>query len=399
MTPRLPPLTCTVVCAVDGAVLAKRIERDPAGGFTVREFDNATWFTLRSVTAPDLRTFGCILYRVARNSRMAIVRGDPLPHVQSGKAYMRRARRSDGTNALTDCARAWIAVDMDDAPLPPRLDWRDPEAVALYLQTLLPPELRGVDCLLVWSAKMGFRVAGLARCKLFYALTAPVSDSDLRAWAMAWNRQQGAKLIDPKLFNPVQPHYLANPILAAGIADPLAGIGRWHWVPGIFTERATLTLPASPPVPSWDASQAPTGGGFANRLLAIGDPDEGFYEPITAAIGAAVRMGLSRADTIAAVRKVVLAADPGGRTPEEIRRYASDRFIGDAYTSFARNDAARRQAEDGQEFKVELSARTVARNRRHSQDLANYVALKRAVTAAAAAAADAATENTEGDAP
>jgi hypothetical protein len=380
----MPALGCTVVRTTDGAVLAKRIKRDPAGGFVITEFDNATWFMLRAASEPDLRSFGRLLCHVARDPRMAIVRGSVLPHVQPGKAYLRRARRDDGTNSLTDCARAWVAVDMDDVPLPAGLDLKNSAAVVLHLQTLLPPELRGVDCLLVWSAKMGFRTAGLARCKLWFALSAPVADADLRAWALAWNARQGARVIDPKLLNPVQPHYVADPILAVGIADPLAGIGRWHWVPGVFAERATIVLPASPPVPSSGGSQACTGRSFADRLMRIGDPAEGFFEPLTAVIGMAARMGLSREATIAAVRPVVLAADPGGRTPAEIRRYASDRFIGDAWTSFARQDATRRAAESGKEFQGEplthsVHAQHVPRSAWHAyraRSLGGFVALK-----------------------
>jgi hypothetical protein len=131
---------------------------------------------------------------------------------------------------------------MDDAPLPAGLDWRDVGTLVRHLQSLLPPELRGVDCILQWSAKMGFRAPGLVRCKLWFALTAPVADDDLHRWARAWNAQQGAKIIDHALFHPVQLHYIADPILAAGIADPLAGVRRWHWCPA-FTDRATIVPP------------------------------------------------------------------------------------------------------------------------------------------------------------
>jgi hypothetical protein len=167
--------------------VAKRVERRPDGGIIVHEYDNAALFTFESMTVPDLRTFGQVLYRLARDQRVAVLRGDLLPHVKPGVAYRRRARAGDGTDSLVDCAHAWLATDMDDVPLPAGVDWRDATAVALHLQNLLPPELRGVDCVLQWSAKMGFRAPGLVRCKLWFALTAPVADADLRAWAQEWN--------------------------------------------------------------------------------------------------------------------------------------------------------------------------------------------------------------------
>jgi hypothetical protein len=372
----MPALGCTIIRAADGAVLAKRIKRDSAGGFSVCHFDHATWFMLEAASAGDLRTFGRILYRIAHDPRMAIVRGRPLPHVAAGKAYLRRARRDDGTNSLADCARAWVAVDMDDMPLPPGVDWRVAHEVVAYLQTLLPPELRGVDCLLAWSASMGFGVPGLANGKLFYALTEPLTDDALRDWAKAWNTQHGAKLIDPSLFHPIQLHYIANPILAPGIADPLAGVGRWHWVPGMFAERATILLPKAALPVSLSVGVRQTlndtsSQSFTDRLMRIGAPGEGFFEPLKAVIGMAVRKGLSREATIVEVRKAVLAADPGGRSQHEIQRYASDQFIGEAWTSFARQDATRRAAEDGKEFKVEKLRRRRVRN------LADYNGLKR----------------------
>jgi hypothetical protein len=181
------------------------------------------------------------------------------------------------------------------------------------------------------------------------------------------------------LFSPTQIHYIANPIFIAGVADPLAGIGRWHWVPGVFAERATIVPPKAATITPCGGTQARVGGSFAARLLRIGDPIEGFHKPITAAIGAAVRAGLSRADTIAALRRVILAADPGGRTPAEIGRYSSDRYLGDAFTQFARKDETQRRLVAGTEFRPEPSARAIARTKRHSQDLADYVVLKRAM--------------------
>jgi hypothetical protein len=243
------PLAFTIIRAADASkVLAKRIERDATSGIVIKDFDQVALFTFERVSVPDLRSMGRALYKLARNPHAAIVRGDLLPHVRPGIACRRRARAGDGTDTLTDCARAWIAVDMDDVQVPAGLDWRDAEAVALHLQTLLLPELHGCDCLLVWSAKQGFRAPGTVRCKMFFALTAPVPDEDLRRWALVWNAKQGAKIIDPALFNPAQLHYIANPIIAPGIADPLTGAGRWHWVPGMFGERATIVVPSGPAV-------------------------------------------------------------------------------------------------------------------------------------------------------
>jgi hypothetical protein len=377
-----PPLECVVIRTADAnKVLAKRIGCDAGGNVEFTDFDQVAEFTFAVGGAPDLRAFGRGLYRLARDPHAAILRGALLPHVVPGQRYFRRARAGDGTDSLADCDRAWVGIDMDDVPLPPGIDWRDAAAVAMHLQTRLPLELRGCDCLLAWSAKQGFRAPGTVRCKLFFGLTAPVSDEGLRRWALTWNAQQGAKIIDHALFSPTQLHYVADPIFAPGIADPLATIGRWHWCPGVFAERATIVLPpvvVSPLPPG--ASQARTGGGFADRLSRIGDPVEGFRAPIIAALGAAARAQIPREAAIAAVRKVVLAANPGHRTSAEIARYASDQYLGSAFTQFSRQDATRRQAEAGKEFKPEPARPArAAWQARHVRALADYVAMKQEI--------------------
>jgi hypothetical protein len=79
-----------------------------------------------------------------------------------------------------------------------------------------------------------------------------------------------------------------------------------------------------------------------------------------ASVGAAVRVGLERGRTLAAVRAAVVTADPGHRTPDVIARYASDRFIGDAYDRFTRQDAARRFREAQAAFSPLPKASAVA---------------------------------------
>jgi hypothetical protein len=344
-----PPLEFTIARAEGGAVLTKQIKREADGSFAIRDYNNAAWFTFKTASAPDIRTFGRALYRLARDRHAAVLRGAPLPHVVPGSRYRRRARAADGSNALGDCARAWAMIDLDDVIAPEGVDPHDAEAVSAFLQTLLPPELRGVDHILQFSNSAGFTGDDrMLRVHLWFALTAPVSDDDLRRWAMAHNARVGSRVIDFAPFNPAQLHYIANPILAPGITDPVPR--RWHFIAGPVAERATIVPPVAgmPILPSGDVLRP--GGGFGAWLDRIGSVEQGFNAAIIGAVGAAARAGLSRDLTIPAVRAAVLAANPGHRPPGVIARYASDRFIGSAFDRFVKQDATRRQAEAGKEF-------------------------------------------------
>jgi hypothetical protein len=348
-----PPLGCTVVRTVGGRRLVKQISRGADGGITIKDYDNAARFTFERASASDLRTFARGLFRLARAPHAAVLRGGLLPHVKPGVAYRRRARAGDGSDALTDCARAWAMIDLDDVSAPEGLDWlHDPGGTSAFLETLLPAELRGIDRVLQFSGGSGFTGDRLIRVHLWFALTAAVTDDDLRRWAMAHNARVGSRLIDWSLFNPVQLHYTADPVLSAGIADP--GLQRWHFIDGPLGDRATITPP-----PAEELARLPAGGvlrpggGVGAWLGRIGSVEWGFFEAIKGALGAAARSGLSRDMAVAAVRQTILAAGPGHRKRGVIERYASARYLGTAYDRFSRRDAARRRAEAGTEFRPE----------------------------------------------
>jgi hypothetical protein len=344
-----PPLAFTIARTPDDRVLAKRVRRAPGGGTQVRGYDDALWFTLEAASASGIREMGRRMQRLARDPRVALLRGGLRPHIKPGGWYHRRVRATDDTNSLIDRACAWGAIDYDDVSAPEGLDWlRDPEAMAAHLQSLSPPELRGIDHVLQFSGSAGFTGANLIRARAWYAFTGPIADDDLRRWAMAWNAKVGSRLIDFALFNPAQLHYIANPILAHDVADPLPM--RWHFIEGVFGERARIVLPrvAAPGAPAdgqlaWQALRL--GGGFSAWLERIGSIEFGFNSAIVKAAGAATRAGLERRLALAAIRAAVLAADPGHRASDVIARYASDRFIGAAFDRFTRQDAARRLAQ------------------------------------------------------
>src|SRR3954452_13162542 len=95
-----------------------------------------------------------------------------------------------------------------------------PEALA-YVVDHLPPEFQGVSFVYQWSNRAGF-CSRKIKVHLWFWLTEPRTGEELRRWARWWNDTTKRKLADPALYNPVQPHYVADPILPEGVVAPLA---------------------------------------------------------------------------------------------------------------------------------------------------------------------------------
>ena len=95
---------------------------------------------------------------------------------------------------------------------------QDPSGAAASVRDLIP-ELRGAACAFVGSSQAGR--SELVRGKFLFVLSAPKSMPELRAWAEDANRRAGLKIIDPALYNPVQPVYLATPWFVDGAVDPM----------------------------------------------------------------------------------------------------------------------------------------------------------------------------------
>ena len=95
----------------------------------------------------------------------------------------------------------------------------DPVDAIEHLVELLLEEFAGASCWWQFSSSQGFK-PGLLNARVWFLLDRPVADEDLKRWADVVNAAAGLKLVDPGLYNPAQPHYVARPILE-GIDDPL----------------------------------------------------------------------------------------------------------------------------------------------------------------------------------
>jgi hypothetical protein len=347
-----PPLIVFTIARAQSGTMAKRISRTADGqGFAVQQCDKERLFRFNSAEAPDTREFGRSLVRLSRDTHAAVLRGEPLPGIRPDEFRLRRYNNPDrATNSLRPCPRAWLAVDMDDVPARPGLDWlRDPVSAGLHALTLLPVDLREASFVVQLTGSAGFKLPDEMRLRLWFGLTALVSDEDAKRWAKAWNTLQGSKIIDWTIYRADMPHYTANPVLAPGIADPVPQ--RWAFHAGL-EDRAGLDVPPDE-APVSAAGRLPRTSvgleithprGFEEWCSAIGSVEHGFFGAISGTLGAAVASSVDGASAVVGVRAAVLAAPPGHRSRETIARYADPRWLKREFDSLAKVHAARRHA-------------------------------------------------------
>ena len=117
-------------------------------------------------------------------------------------------------------------LDLDGVPLPAGMSVIiDPQGcIEWAVDNRLPPEFRDVDFVYQLSSSAGLTKADdQLNVHLWFFTNRPYWDEELRDWANWSNAKRQDKIVDPALYNPVQPHYVSDPELLDGLTDPLAG--------------------------------------------------------------------------------------------------------------------------------------------------------------------------------
>ena len=157
-----------------------------------------------------------------------IIRGHPAKTVDV-ECDVRRIVRNTGDGTINTALRRWVTLDIDGLPtkgkiLPSEFNPKDPEATILDIINLLPSAFVDTSCHWRYSSSSGFK-GDTVSCHLSFVLDVPISDEDLKRYFQTFNESFmgvfGRRLIDPALFNPIQPHYTAAPIIE-GVDDPMS---------------------------------------------------------------------------------------------------------------------------------------------------------------------------------
>jgi hypothetical protein len=299
-------------------------------------YGNEKWFSVTTAKVNGIDELAARLDRLQHDPHAFVVRGALLP--EANPQLTRRLLHPDPKDgypaAFRSADRQWLAIDFDGIPTPVTIDpVADPEGAIEYLIGLLPPEFQDATCWWQWTSSQGFKPDTL-NARIWFWLDRTIADADLTRWAKAINKAAGRTLIDDALFRAVQPHYVTAPIIR-GMPDP---VPRRSGLRKGLDDAVSLVLP--------EKTAATTGSersgegiafretvGFEAYLGRIGGED-GFNRAIYKAIWSYVGSNGADAGTREGrdllkdrLKEAIKEAPPGGRTPEDIARYASDAYL------------------------------------------------------------------------
>ena len=189
-------------------------------------------------------------------------------------------------------SRHWLLLDLDGIPCPADIDpIFEPDSAVEHVLSTLPPELQHVSCWWTFTSSHGLPESKGIHLRLAFWSTRPLSTEELNCWLGELVYVEGQKptkrwMLDPCVFRPVQPNYVAPPIFI-GAPDPVPyRSGLWRGLSDAFTPPA-IELRKTAPRPRTGPStpHQGSGNGYEKWRASIGDHGGmGFYNPIKKAV-------------------------------------------------------------------------------------------------------------------
>jgi hypothetical protein len=225
----------------------------------IESYDNARLVDLHQRDVPDLAALHDLLRALLHRPDCAVMRGairDPAR--PSGVRRLLHADASTGEAAtLREVPRRWLALDLDNVPLPPDLAPTDLVGCAAVAVKLLPPAFTGIACIVQATASHGLKPG--ARLRLWFWCDRALAGTECKRWLA-----RGP--VDHSVFGAAQPIYTAAPVFTDGAVEHLPH--RLLALPG----RATVTTPdatALTPPPRSAAPPRPPHAGSPYAVAAM----------------------------------------------------------------------------------------------------------------------------------
>lgn len=335
----------TVLKTTDEHSASKRFVRTDQGIQKVDYNAGYNFYVAKPFQVSSIHELSDLLSLLEKQPKMLVIRGQPL---SSAVINTWQRRKGDGQGAaFKQAPRRWVLVDFDKILLPRGLtmkpDDKSIERIGDFLVSKLPPEFHGASYHWQLSSSAGLGDPTVVSMHLWFWLTEPVTDKDMKTWTRWWNQRVGSTLIDDHLFQCVQAHYTAAPEFE-GLSDPFpkrSGLRKKA------RNEVCLALPepeASSPVArnaaagrrgTGKARAAHTESGFEYHLSRIGDHPggDGFHGPIvSAAASYVIEHGAEGTDVehlYALIRDAVMKgyADPARHDAETVEQRASREHI------------------------------------------------------------------------
>ena len=217
----------------------KSYRPDPSGvrrAVKVDDYASGTNFLCQVLWIEGLEQVFAILQDISKDPHKFVIRHlsdevhEQRKHLTTkeiGYLVKRRASRIHGLEGyFTDELRQLQMLDFDGVALPDDMSIIvDPEGCINWaVDNLLPPEFADASFIYQLSASAGLtKLDNELNVHLWFFTNCEYSNVQMRTWAKWWNAIKQRKIVDPALFNEVQPHYTNEPELLDGLIDPLAG--------------------------------------------------------------------------------------------------------------------------------------------------------------------------------
>ncbi len=206
----------TVLRCRQGHRATKRWHVDPATGELLCEgYDAGFRFAVTQYPVDGIQSVGAVIDQIRRDPRNFIIMGEPLVGIDLRDCRRLLYRQKDGTPPTFQARpRRWLPLDFDDVPGPFTFDTADAELAALHCRSRLPSEFRSASFVYQATSSAGFKPG--CRTRLLFWLDHALTTAEADRWLSRCP-------VDPSIWRVVQPVYAADPILGAGVADPVKG--------------------------------------------------------------------------------------------------------------------------------------------------------------------------------
>ena len=285
----------------------------------VSDYDAVRTLNLDTTSAPNLTALEILLAALSMRRETCVLRGAIF---DAGRTRgVRRLLRPDGETGdgptLRETPRAWMALDLDNLPLPGHVDPRDLSACGTIARASLPEAFHPAGCIVTATASHTFKPG--ARLRLWFMLSRPLDGPACKRWL-------ATAPVDRSVFGAAQPIYTAAPLFR-GMPDPLPHrtviLSGTEWVAA--PSEAALA-PPSPRMPSRAFGRAATAR-LTGLLFSVRSAPEG--ERHTTLYWAACRAGEMVRDGDVCAGEVIealtrAAMDAGAKDGVRARRTASD---------------------------------------------------------------------------
>lgn len=344
--------TVTILWTQFDKLATKQFSRtSPKASVTMKQYDAGYLYKVsKPIAISSIKELSTVLTTVEGWPQALIIRGSPVSADIIGQS-VQRTGSGEGADFVGNFktpvqGRHYIEIDVDKFALPTlcRLKHSNIRRICERIIHSLPPEFHEASYHWQLSSSAGVFDKSKVSAHFWFWLATPVPDATLKTWAKHVNAVAGLKLIDPALFQHVQPHYVAAPLFK-GMADPFPV--RSGLVTKIF-DCVDLQLPPPAMVSQADITtpsgtfSTSGGSGFDYHMGRIGDHPggDGFHNPIVQAAASYVsehgREGTDVEALLLVIQQRVLTADASKHSKGEVEDRASREHIVSAITSALR---------------------------------------------------------------